>query len=122
MEPVLARKFLYLIAAIILIIFGFGVAYQLNPGWFGRVAFVPSSEFVEQAAAAPNAYDDPKMWFSRPGLENDPSDWRPPEEGALQARTDAKLIPPASAATATGADAEAPPKALAMPCMKSVAR
>lgn len=110
MEPVLARKFLYLIAAIILIIFGFGVAYQLNPGWFGRVAFVPSSEFVEQAAAAPNAYDDPKMWFSRPGLENDPSDWRPPEEGALQARTDAKLIPPASAATATGADAEAPPK------------
>ena len=46
----MARKFLYLIAAIILVIFGFGVAYQLNPGWFGRVAFVPSTQFVEQAA------------------------------------------------------------------------
>ena len=51
MERLLARKFLYIIAAIILIIFGFGVAYQLNPGWFGRVAFVPSSEFVEQTAS-----------------------------------------------------------------------
>ena len=97
MEPRLARKFLYLIAAIILIIFGFGVAYQLNPGWFGRVAFVPSGAFVEQAAAAPNAYDDPAMWFSRPGLDGDPSDWRPPEDASEH--DDRKLIPPANAAT-----------------------
>lgn len=98
MERLLARKFLYIIAAIILIIFGFGVAYQLNPGWFGRVAFVPSSQFVEQTVAAPNTYDDPKMWFSRPGLENDPSDWRPPEDGTEPAKPADKLIPPAKAA------------------------
>lgn len=100
MERLLARKFLYIIAAIILIIFGFGVAYQLNPGWFGRVAFVPSSEFVEQTAAEPNAYDDPKMWLARPGMENDPADWRPPADSAEPPKPADKLIPPAKAATA----------------------
>lgn len=117
MEPKkLARKFLYIIAAIILLILGVGVVYQINPGWFGRVAFVPSAEFTPQVAIAPNAYDDPDMWFSRPGLENDPSDWRPPAENgearspdSAKAATD-KLIPQAKAATtATPADA-APPK------------
>lgn len=106
----MARKFLYLIAAIILVIFGFGVAYQLNPGWFGRVAFVPSTQFVEQAAAAPNAYDDPAMWFARPGLADDPADWRPPVEGqkeAVAAKAEGgKLVGSAKAAEATAADAE----------------
>ena len=78
----MARKFLYLIAAIIILVLGVGIAYQLNPGWFGRVAFVPSTEFKPQAAIAPNAYDDPDMWISRPGLENDPSNWRPPVTGS----------------------------------------
>lgn len=106
----MARKFLYLIAAIILVIFGFGVAYQLNPGWFGRVAFVPSTQFVEQAAAAPNAYDDPAMWFARPGLADDPADWRPPVEGqkeAVAAKAEGgKLVGSAKAAEATAADAK----------------
>lgn len=106
----MARKFLYLIAAIILVIFGFGVAYQLNPGWFGRVAFVPSTQFVEQAAAAPNAYDDPAMWFARPGLADDPADWRPPVEGqkeAVAAKAEGgKLVGSVKAAEATAANAE----------------
>jgi len=106
----MARKFLYLIAAIILVIFGFGVAYQLNPGWFGRVAFVPSTQFVEQAAAAPNAYDDPAMWFARPGLADDPADWRPPVEGQKEAvaakAAGGKLVGSAKAAEATAANAE----------------
>lgn len=114
----MARKFLYLIAVIIFLILGIGLAYQLAPGWFARTALVPSAEFVEQTAAAPNAYDDPKMWFARPGLENDPSDWRPPEVGgdarapdSAKAATD-KLIPPANAATKAAAPggAEAAPK------------
>src|SRR3546814_10768007 len=81
MEPRLARKFLYLIAAIILLVLGVGIAYQLAPGWFGRVAFVPSTEFEPQAAIASNAYDDAKMWLARPGLEGDPSAWRPQPAG-----------------------------------------
>ncbi|MBL8650476.1 MAG: DUF3089 domain-containing protein [Sphingopyxis sp.] len=114
----MARKFLYLIAVVIFIIFGIGIAYQVAPAWFARTALVPSSDFVEQTAAAPNAYDDPKMWFSRPGLANDPSNWRPPEQGgesrapdSAKAATD-KLIPPANAATkgAEPAEEEAAPK------------
>ena len=80
MEPPLARKFLYVIAAIILLILAAGVVYQLFPGWVARTAFVPSAEFKQQVAVAPNAYDDPKMWFARPGIDGDPSAWRPAAE------------------------------------------
>src|SRR3546814_18378116 len=104
MEPRLARKFLYLIAAIILLVLGVGIAYQLAPGWFGRVAFVPSTEFEPQAAIASNAYDDAKMWLARPGLEGDPSAWRPqpagtpaPPADSADAPSHDPLIPPANA-------------------------
>ncbi|WP_033073544.1 DUF3089 domain-containing protein [Sphingopyxis sp. MWB1] len=73
----MARKFLYLIAAIILLILAAGIVYQLFPGWIARVAFVPSAEYEQQVAPAPNAYDDPAMWFARPGMEENPAHWRP---------------------------------------------
>ena len=43
MEPALARKFLYVIAAIILLILAAGVVYQLFPGWIPRTPFEPSA-------------------------------------------------------------------------------
>lgn len=110
MESSLARKFLYFIAAIILLILAAGVVYQLFPGWLARTAFVPSTEFKPQAAVAPNAYDDPKMWFARPGMEKDPSAWRPAADGSETPGTElpgekaaAPLIPPAKAAEAATA-------------------
>ncbi|WP_428682508.1 DUF3089 domain-containing protein [Sphingopyxis sp.] len=104
----MARKFLYIIAAIIFVLLGIGIAYQVAPGWFARTALVPSSAFVEQTAAAPNAYNDPKMWLARPGLADDPSNWRPPADDGAESEkpASAKLIPPATAAT-TAADATA---------------
>src|SRR3546814_2779830 len=78
-SPHLARKFLYIIAAIILLVLAAGVVYQLFPGWIARTAFVPSTEFKPQAAVAPNAYDDPEMWFARHGMEHDHSAWRSEE-------------------------------------------
>ena len=105
MEPPLARKFLYVIAAIILLILAAGVVYQLFPGWVARTAFVPSAEFKQQAAVEPNAYDDPKMWFARPGIDGDPSAWRPAAEGtdtpspdSAEAQSRDQLIPSAGAA------------------------
>ncbi|MDO9366948.1 MAG: DUF3089 domain-containing protein [Sphingopyxis sp.] len=100
----MARKFLYLIAAIIILILAAGVVYQLFPGWIARTAFVPSTEFKPQAAVAPNAYGDPKMWFARPGMEKDPSAWRPAADGSETPGTENvptgdQLIPPANAAT-----------------------
>ncbi|WP_447755649.1 DUF3089 domain-containing protein [Sphingopyxis fribergensis] len=103
----MARKFLYFIAAIIILILAAGVVYQLFPGWIARTALVPSTEFKPQAAVAPNAYDDPKMWFARPGMEKDPSAWRPAADGSETPGTDlpgektaAPLISPAKAAPA----------------------
>lgn len=105
MEPPLARKFLYVIAAIILLIVAAGVVYQLFPGWIARTAFVPSTEFKPQAAVAPNAYADPKMWFARPGMDPDPSAWRPAADGSETPGTESaetqardQFIPPAKAA------------------------
>ena len=107
MESPLARKFLYFIAAIVLLILAAGIVYQLFPGWIARTAFVPSTEFKPQAAVAPNAYDDPQMWFARPGMEKDPSAWRPAADGSETPGGDVPdpkadpLIPPARAAQAT---------------------
>ena len=107
MESHLARKFLYIIAAVILLIVAAGVVYQLFPGWIARTAFVPSTEFKPQAAVAPNAYDDPKMWFARPGMEKDPSAWRPAADGSETPGTEdaaaqaGQIIPPANAAPTT---------------------
>ncbi len=43
-----------------------------------ELALVPDVEFVEQAALDDNAYQDPAMWFSRPGKGvNDPARWQP---------------------------------------------
>jgi hypothetical protein len=109
----LARKFLYVIAAIILLILAAGIVYQLYPGWLARVAFVPSAEFKQQVAVEPNAYDDPKMWFARPGMDNDPSAWRPAAEGSSPPSPDSaaaqsrdRLIPPANAAETAAAPVE----------------
>lgn len=105
MEPPLARKFLYVIAAIILLILAAGVVYQLFPGWVARTAFVPSAEFKQQAAVEPNAYDNPEMWFARPGIASDPSAWRPAAEGSApdsaEAQSRDQLIPSAGAAETT---------------------
>lgn len=75
----MARKFLYLVAiAIILVIAG---AFALNI-WskeLTRLAMVPTTEFVKQDPLEDNAYQDPAMWFSRPGIgTNDPARWQPP--------------------------------------------
>ena len=44
-----------------------------------EVALVPDTEFVEQDPLELNAYQDPDMWFSRPGkgAANDPARWEP---------------------------------------------
>jgi len=74
----MVRKFLNIVAGItvLFIVAGFGLYI-----WWDRAAdfaFVPSQEFVEQDAFAANAYQDPAMWFSRPGIGvDDPARWQP---------------------------------------------
>jgi len=82
-----------------------------------EIAFVPDSEFVEQDPLASNTYQDPDMWFSRPGkgVANDPARWQPafaqaepaqPRRGSAQA-AEAEPRPAPAPAIAV---AESPPR------------
>jgi hypothetical protein len=74
-----ARKFLYFIVVLIVLALGAAFALRIWDDELAEIAFVPTSEFVEQDALAGNAYSDQTMWLSRPGLvqQNDPARWQP---------------------------------------------
>lgn len=74
----MARKFLYLIAgAIVLILIG-ALALAMWSREATEIAFVPRGEFVRQEPLAANAYNDPAMWYSRPGIgTSDPARYEP---------------------------------------------
>lgn len=99
----MARKFLYLIAILIVLVIAVLFALRIWSNELTRFVFVPREEFIEQPALQPNAYESPDMWFSRPGLEGpDPSRWQPEVEQKAESHPD-KKVPVAHAAEA-GAD------------------
>lgn len=75
----MARKFLYLVALLTVLLIATLFALRIWSRELTEFAFVPRTDFVEQSALRPNAYDDPAMWFSRPGMngDDDPSRWQP---------------------------------------------
>lgn len=73
----MARKFLYVIAVLIVLAIAGAAALRLFPDRLTAIAFVPSAEFTPQPPLAAKVYDDPDMWFARPGKATDPSRWRP---------------------------------------------
>lgn len=78
----MARKFLYIIAILTVIVIAGAFALRIWSDDLARIALVPSSAFEAQAPLQENAYDDPAMWLSRPGMGNsDPARWQPPFRG-----------------------------------------
>ncbi|MEC9067074.1 MAG: DUF3089 domain-containing protein [Pseudomonadota bacterium] len=78
----MARKFLYFIA--VLIVLAIAAMFALRFFWddLAEVAYVPSTAFVEQAPLETNAYQDPAMWLSRPGIGlDDAARWQPAKQG-----------------------------------------
>ena len=73
----MARKFLYLIVVLAVLAIAALFALRLWGDRLAAIALVPETGFEAQAPLAGNAYEDPAMWFSRPGVANDPSRWRP---------------------------------------------
>lgn len=85
----MAKKFLYLVAIITVLFIGGRIAWELYADDLAAIALVPSTEFVEQEPFEDNAYLDPGLWYSRPGIGvRDPARWQPamaepaPEESA----------------------------------------
>ena len=74
----MARKFLYFIAfCIVLVIVGAFLLARF-PAELTRLAMVPSAAFTPVKPLAANAYEDPKLWYSRPGIgTSDPARWQP---------------------------------------------
>ncbi|OYW44161.1 MAG: hypothetical protein B7Z08_12180 [Sphingomonadales bacterium 32-68-7] len=75
----MARKFLYVMAAFVVLLIAGAFALNLFGERLSKIALVPSSAFVEQEALAANAYRDPAMWFARSDKTpaSDPARWRP---------------------------------------------
>lgn len=74
----LARKFLYFFAALIVLVIAGGFILRIYADELTEIAFVPTTEFKQQAALAKNIYDDPAMWYTRPEIiNNNPARWQP---------------------------------------------
>lgn len=74
----MARKFLYLIAFCIVLVLAGAIALNLFAVQITRFVYVPSVAFVEQKPLETNAYEDPGLWYSRPGIGlKDPARWQP---------------------------------------------
>ncbi len=78
----MARKFLYFIAFCIILVIAGRIAYELFQDELAQIALVPSAEFAPVTPLEANAYEDPKLWFSRPGIGvKDPARWQPAYAG-----------------------------------------
>jgi Protein of unknown function (DUF3089) len=76
-----ARKFLYLIAGLIILTLAGAFIVRIYEKELTELALVPDTQFEEQKALATNIYDDPKMWFARGrGGSQNVTSWQP--EGA----------------------------------------
>ena len=64
----MAKKFLYLIAIIIVLMIAALAALQIWSKELTQAALVPTTEFVPTAQLEENAYEDPDLWYSRPGI------------------------------------------------------
>ncbi len=78
----MARKFLYIIAAIIVLIIAGAVTYRLYGVELMRAAVVPTKAFTAPAKPQPNRYDDQAMWIARPDVLENPALWRPKGDAA----------------------------------------
>ena len=73
----LARRFLYLIAILIVLVIAGGIAWSLFQDRLLRAAFVPSVEFSAMPDATAPDYRAAGAWLARPGLANDPTRYAP---------------------------------------------
>jgi len=78
----MARKFLYIFAFCIILVIAGAFLLARFPAELTRLAMVPTAAFAPLKPLEPNAYDDPKLWYSRPGIgTSDPARWQPAYAG-----------------------------------------
>ncbi len=83
-EDFVARKFLYIIAGLIMLVLAAAIGWNLFQDRIMRAAFVPSAQFTAPAEIGAPDYANAAAWLARPDLPDDPSRWTPP--GTARAR------------------------------------
>lgn len=78
MKAMLARRFLYVIAALIVIILALGLTWTLAQDRLMKMTFLPSGAFAPMPASTAPDYAKPASWLAQPGLADDPARWLPP--------------------------------------------
>ena len=73
----MARKFLYLMIVLILLVIAGGFAFRFYWNDLMKAALIPSAQFEGGAVAPEHAYEKPGMWFARPDIPNNPALWTP---------------------------------------------
>ena len=73
----LARRFLWIVAGLIVLVLAGALAYRLLEDRLFKLALVPTVTFDAADARGGADYGRPGSWIARPGLSNDPSGWLP---------------------------------------------
>lgn len=74
----MARKFLYVMAIIAVLVIAIGFALRLWSGKLTELALIPDRPYEQPVVLAANRYADPAMWISRPDKGTaDPAKWLP---------------------------------------------
>jgi hypothetical protein len=89
----LARKFLYVVAALIVLVLAGAVALTLWSDRLTRLAFVPTAPFTAQKPPATDLYADRALWIARPDLgAKDASRWLPAGQAPAAAPLNAAVF------------------------------
>jgi hypothetical protein len=73
----LARRFLWVITILVLLVIAAAFAYRLFPSQLMRITFVPAGSFAEQKPPSGPDYARPGMWIARPDIAANPALWTP---------------------------------------------
>lgn len=73
-----ARRFLYVVAGLIMLTLAAALGWNLFQDQLIRTAFVPTVTFTPAPDDGAPDYALPSAWLSRPDLADDPSRWTPP--------------------------------------------
>ena len=72
-----ARRFLYVIAGLIMLTLAAAIGWNIFQDQLMRVAFVPGKPFTLPPPDSAPDYQKADAWLSRPGLKDDPALWAP---------------------------------------------
>lgn len=73
----MARKFLYLVAVLIVLAIASAFAYRIWGAELMRMALVPSAAFRAAPPVTADTYAPARMWLARPDLPGNPALWLP---------------------------------------------